>query len=160
MASTAACRAETWYSWMCRSMFSMTTIASSTTIPVARMTPKSVSVLIEKPISLMKAKAPISETGIVIVGMIVLRQVCRKMKMTMTTSRMASASVLSTSRIESLTTSVVSSAIWYCSPGGKLFARRISSAFTLRETSSALADGSWMTPKPTASRAWKRSSDA
>ena len=55
-------------------MFSITTIASSTTMPVARMMPKSVSVLIEKPISLTKANAPISETGIVIAGMIVLRQ--------------------------------------------------------------------------------------
>jgi hypothetical protein len=33
-------------SWMCRSMFSMTTIASSTTRPVASVMPKSVSVLI------------------------------------------------------------------------------------------------------------------
>ena len=55
-------------------MFSITTIASSTTMPVARMMPKSVSVLIEKPISLTNANAPMSETGIVIVGMSVLRQ--------------------------------------------------------------------------------------
>ena len=55
-------------------MFSMTTIASSTTMPVARMMPKSVSVLIEKPISLTNANAPTSETGIVMAGMSVLRQ--------------------------------------------------------------------------------------
>ena len=86
IASDAACRADTLYSWMCRSMFSITTIASSTTMPVARMMPKSVSVLMEKPISLTNANAPISDTGIVIAGMIVLRQVCRKTKMTSTTS--------------------------------------------------------------------------
>ena len=49
-------------------MFSITTMASSTTMPVASTMPKSVRVLIEKPNSLMKAKVPISETGIVIAG--------------------------------------------------------------------------------------------
>ena len=47
IASVAAFAAGTRNSWMWRSMFSMTTIASSTTMPVARMIPKSVSVLIE-----------------------------------------------------------------------------------------------------------------
>ena len=47
IASTAAFLADTLNSWMCRSMFSMTTIASSTTMPVARMMPNSVSVLME-----------------------------------------------------------------------------------------------------------------
>ena len=74
IASEAACLAGVRNSWMCRSMFSMTTIASSTTMPVARMMPKSVSVLMEKSISLTNANAPMSETGIVIVGMSVLRQ--------------------------------------------------------------------------------------
>src|SRR5258708_1794506 len=87
----------------------------------------------------MNAKAPTRETGMVIVGISVLRQVCRKMKMTMTTRMMASTSVFSTSRIESFTTCVVSSAIWYFSPGGKFFSSRSSSAFTLRVTSRALA---------------------
>jgi hypothetical protein len=75
------------------------------------MIPNSVSVLIEKPISFTNANAPMSDTGIVIVGMIVLRQVCRKKKMTRTTRTIASASVLSTSRIDSRTTSVVLKAI-------------------------------------------------
>ena len=44
---------------MCRSMFSITTIASSTTMPVASTMPNSVSVLIEKPNSLTKANVPI-----------------------------------------------------------------------------------------------------
>ena len=43
----------------------------------------------------------------VIAGMIVLRQVCRKTKMTSTTSAIASTSVFSTSSIDSSTTSVV-----------------------------------------------------
>ena len=93
-------------------MFSITTIASSTTMPVARMMPKSVSVLMEKPISFTNANVPMSETGIVIAGMSVLRQVCRNTKMTRTTSTIASASVFSTSRIDSSTTSVVLNATW------------------------------------------------
>ena len=40
-------------------------------------------------------------------------------------------------------------AIWYFIPGGNCFDSRSSSARTARSTSSALADGSWMTPKPT-----------
>jgi hypothetical protein len=75
IASDAAFAADTRYSWMCRSMFSITTIASSTTMPVARMMPNSVSVLIENPISLTNANAPISDTGMVMAGMSVLRQV-------------------------------------------------------------------------------------
>jgi hypothetical protein len=107
IASEAALRADTLYSWMWRSTFSMTTIASSTTMPVARMSPKSVSVLMEKSISLMNPKAPMSDTGIVIAGISVLRQVWRNTKITNTTRTMASASVLITSRIDSSTTSVV-----------------------------------------------------
>ena len=107
IASDAACAADTRYSWMCRSMFSITTIASSTTMPVARMMPNSVSVLMEKPISLTNAKAPMSETGMVMAGISVLRHVCRNTKITRTTSAIASTSVLRTSVIDSSTTSVV-----------------------------------------------------
>jgi hypothetical protein len=78
-------------------MFSMTTIASSTTMPVARTMPKSVSVLIENPITLTNANAPTRDTGIVIAGMSVLRHVWRNTKMTSTTSTIASRSVFTTS---------------------------------------------------------------
>ena len=81
-------------------MFSMTTIASSTTMPVARIRPNSVSVLMEKSISLMKPNVPTSDTGIVIAGISVLRQVWRKMKITSTTSAIASTSVFNTSAID------------------------------------------------------------
>ena len=47
-----------------RSMFSITTIASSTTSPVASVIPNSVRVLIEKPSNFTKAKVPMSETGV------------------------------------------------------------------------------------------------
>src|ERR1700743_2337834 len=97
-------------SLMWRSTFSMTTIASSTTSPVASVIPNSVSVLIEKPNSLTKMNVPISETGIVIAGMNVLRQSCRNKKITTMTSTIASTSVWSTSLIDSPTTVVESNA--------------------------------------------------
>ena len=64
-------------STMCRSTFSITTIASSTTKPVASVIPNNVSVLIEKPNAFTKMNVPTSETGIVIAGINVLRQSCR-----------------------------------------------------------------------------------
>src|SRR6185312_6215566 len=59
---------------ICRCTFSITTMASSTTSPVASTMPNIVSVLMEKPNILMNAKVPNSETGIVMVGMMVARQ--------------------------------------------------------------------------------------
>jgi hypothetical protein len=78
MATNAALCGSVMPSMMCRSTFSITTMASSTTKPVASVMPKSVSVLTEKPNTLTKIKVPISETGMVIAGMNVLRQSCRK----------------------------------------------------------------------------------
>ena len=100
-------------------MFSITTIASSTTRPVASVMPNSVSVLIEKPNSLTNANVPMSDTGIVIAGISVVRQFCRNRNMTSTTSPIASSSVVTTSRIDSETTVVVSKAISIFRPGGK-----------------------------------------
>src|SRR5882724_12056578 len=97
----------------------MTTIASSTTSPVASVIPKSVSELMEKPKSLMKANVPISDTGIVTAGITVARQSSKKKKITMMTMTTASSSVLTTSRTESPTTVVVSKATTYLIPGGK-----------------------------------------
>ena len=77
--------ASTW-----RLMFSSMTIASSTTRPTASTSARSVSVLIEKPNSHMKVKAPISDTGIVTIGTRVARKLRRKTKMTRTTSTTAS----------------------------------------------------------------------
>src|ERR1700742_2505772 len=77
IATEAALCGSVMPSTMCRSTFSMTTIASSTTSPVASVIPNSVSVLIENPNSLTKMKVPISETGIVIAGINVLRQSCK-----------------------------------------------------------------------------------
>ena len=60
-------------------VFSTTTIASSTTMPIASTRPNSVSVLIDIPSAIITAKVPISETGMVTAGISVVRKSCRKM---------------------------------------------------------------------------------
>src|SRR6267142_1611279 len=55
---------------------STTTIASSTTSPMARMSPKRDRVLIEKPSKGKMANVPISDTGTATRGMRVARQPC------------------------------------------------------------------------------------
>ena len=115
---------------MWRSMFSITTIASSTTMPVASTIPNSVSVLIEKPNSLTKAKVPTSDTGMVMVGMSVLRQFCRNRNITRTTRAIASSRVISTSLIDSRTTPTLSKASRHSRPGGKVFSSRAISFMT------------------------------
>jgi hypothetical protein len=151
MAAAAARKASFCPSRMCRSMFSITTMASSTTRPVASVMPNRVRVLMEKPSSFTKANVPMSDTGMVTAGMSVLRQSSRKTKMTRITSTMATARVKTTSEIDSLTASVVLKAMRYFIPGGKRSARRTSSARAARSTSSALASESCVMPKPTAS---------
>ena len=96
---------------ICRSTFSTTTIASSTTSPIASTSPKRVSVLMEKPNAIMMAKAPISETGIAITGIIAARQLCKKIKITSTTSPTASSNVTTSSINEMRTNSEVSKVI-------------------------------------------------
>ncbi len=88
---------------MFRSTFSTTTIASSTTMPMASTSPNSESVLIEKPNISRMAKVPTIETGTATSGMTDARQVWRNSTTTSTTSRMASNSVFTTSRMPSRT---------------------------------------------------------
>ena len=91
-----------------RSVFSSTTIASSTTIPIAKIIANSVSKLIEKPNKYKPAKVPINEIGTAIIGISVARQLCKNKKTTNTTNTKASANVLNTSLIVALTKSLVS----------------------------------------------------
>src|SRR6476646_7196648 len=77
IATEAALCGSVMPSVMCRSTFSITTIASSTTKPVASVIPNIVSVLIENPNAFTKINVPTSDTGIVIVGISVLRMSCR-----------------------------------------------------------------------------------
>src|SRR5919205_305418 len=62
---------------MCRSTFSTTTIASSTTIPIASTSPNSERVLIEKPLASITANVPTIEIGTAASGMIDARHVAQ-----------------------------------------------------------------------------------
>ncbi len=90
---------------------SVTTIASSTTRPIASTSPNSESVLIENPSSGKAMNAPISDTGTVSSGISVARALWRKRKTTAITSASAATRVIVISRIPSVTGAVVLSAI-------------------------------------------------
>ncbi len=78
---------------MLRSTFSTTTIASSTTIPMASTSPKSDNALMEKPKACISPKVPTIDTGTASSGITEARHVCRNRITTSTTSKMASNSV-------------------------------------------------------------------
>ena len=71
-------------------MFSVMTMASSTTRPTDKTTANMVSTLMEKPATYITKKAPIRDTGITMQGTRVTRQSRRKRKMMMITSTNAS----------------------------------------------------------------------
>ncbi len=81
------------FSMLCEAP-STTTMASSTTMPIASTMANSVDMLTEKPIASIAAKAPMMVTGTVVAGTSMARQSCRKMRMTTSTSSAASISVL------------------------------------------------------------------
>ena len=85
---------------MLRSTFSTTTIASSTTMPIASTRPNSDRLLSEKPNRLITKKVPTSEIGIATIGMMAARQVCRNRITTSTTSTSASTMVSMTASID------------------------------------------------------------
>ena len=74
---------------MLRSTFSTTTMASSTTMPMASTRPNSDRLFRVKPNIAMKKKVPISDTGMATSGMMAARQVCRNTTTTSTTSSTA-----------------------------------------------------------------------
>src|SRR5208282_5670125 len=81
-----------WSSRRCAA--STTTIASSTTMPIASTRPNSVNVLIENPSAANMAKVPTTDTGTVNIGISVARQLCRNTNTTSSTSAIAMNSVL------------------------------------------------------------------
>ena len=85
---------------------STTTIASSTTKPVARIMPKRVSSLIEKPNAFTKSKAPKSAIGNANAGTSVAFQSCRKRKIIKRTNTIASRRASSAPYIDALIKSV------------------------------------------------------
>ncbi len=93
---------------MFNSTASTTTMASSTTRPMARTSPKRDSELMEKPSIGKNIKVPSRDTGTVNAGIKVVLKLCRKMKTTKITKSSASHSVVTISLIPSRTESVVS----------------------------------------------------
>ena len=91
---------------MLRSTFSTTTIASSTTMPMASTSPNRLRALIEKPSACSAAKVPTTDTGTASSGMMDARQVCRNRITTSTTSAIASSRVWITDLIEARTNCV------------------------------------------------------
>ena len=81
-------------------MFSTTTMASSTTRPIASTMASSVSRLKLKPASSISVQTPISDSGIVTTGMMTERNDARNRKITTTTISTASISVFFTSSID------------------------------------------------------------
>ena len=69
---------------------STTTMASSTTMPIASTMANKVDRLTEKPSAAIAAKAPMMVTGTVVAGTSVARQSCRKTRMTISTRTAAS----------------------------------------------------------------------
>ena len=93
---------------MTRSTFSTTTMASSTSRPMASTRPNMVRVLMPKPKAARTPKVPSSTTGTAMVGMSVARKFCRNRYITRKTSSTASRRVLTTSSMEIRTNGVVS----------------------------------------------------
>ncbi|OPZ72245.1 MAG: hypothetical protein BWY83_00754 [bacterium ADurb.Bin478] len=75
-------------------------MASSTTMPMARTMPSIVNTLIENPAAYMMKKEPISEMGMAITGMTVVRQSRKNKKMINTTSAKAVITVSATSLMD------------------------------------------------------------
>ena len=108
IALIAASFGPTFCSSMMRQTFSTTTMASSTTMAIARTRPNSEIRLMVSPNAARSAKVPTSETGMVIVGISVPRQSWRKMKMVRKTRMPASIRVWMTPWMASFTKIVVS----------------------------------------------------
>src|ERR1700730_10547194 len=103
---------------MCRTMFSITTTASSTTKPTAIDNAISDRLSRLYPSSYSTAKVPINDNGTVTAGITVAQKLRRKMKITITTSATVSINVNCTSLIEARIVSVRSEMTLTLTAGG------------------------------------------
>jgi len=99
-------------------MFSVTTMASSTTKPVEMVSAMSERLSREKPQRYITPKVPMSETGTATPGMSMVRTSRRKTKTTMITRTTAMTSVRSTSSIEARIVVVWSTMVVSLMPAG------------------------------------------
>ena len=102
-------------------MFSVTTIPSSTTNPVAKTMAKSVNTLMENPHKYMIKNVAINETGISINGLNAIDQSLKNKKMMMITKTTDIANVSATSTTDFLIKMVLSKAISNLISLGKSF---------------------------------------
>ena len=101
---------------MWRAMFSMTTMASSTTKPLAMLSAMSERLSMLKPNRYITANVPMSDTGTATAGISVARALLRKIKTTATTRQIERINVISTSRTEARIVVVRSRTTLNCMP--------------------------------------------
>lgn len=126
---------------MSRSTFSMTMMASSTTIPMAKTNPKRVRVFMEKPSTSIPAKAPMIETGTARHGINVALKFFKNKRTTKKTKMKASTRVFMTSFMEFCMKRLVSKATLYPIPLGNDSDIFFSLVVTFLEVSRAFAPG-------------------
>ncbi len=141
IAFSAACRGVIFPSSTILAQSSTTTMASSTTIAMASTSPNRVRVLRVNPSSFITANVAISDTGIVIIGMITALQLCRNRRITSITISVVSANVTSTSSIE--TKLVVFISTRQLTPSGRYRSSSSSFCSTSFATARALASERW-----------------
>src|SRR5450830_1789728 len=126
-------------------MFSIMTMASSTTKPVAIVNAIKVRLLIEKPAIYMTAKVPTSDSGTATLGMMVADTLRRNTKITITTSAIDKNSSNFTSSTEARIVVVRSVRIWTSIAPGRLAFKLGKSFLMLSTTAITLAPGwRWM----------------
>src|SRR3954468_23237979 len=119
-------------------------IASSTTMPMARVSASRVKLLIENPMKYMMANAATMDVGIARPGMMVALRLRKKMKMITTTRRAAISRVSCASLIERLTKIDWSKPMLRVTPGGRDAWIRGSSSLMAFDTEMML-DFDWRT---------------
>ncbi len=143
IAFSAACRGVIFPSSTILAQSSTTTMASSTTIAMASTSPNRVRVLRVNPSSFITANVAISDTGIVIIGMITALQLCRNRRITNITISVVSANVTSTSSIDAETKLVVFISTRQLTPSGRYRSSSSSFCSTSFATARALASERW-----------------
>ena len=125
-----------------RATFSIITIASSTTKPVAMVSAISVRLFSEKPARYITPKVPTSDSGTATAGMIVAGTLRRNRKITITTSAIASISSNCTARTDARIVTVRSLSTCSVAAAGS-DARSEGSSAWMRSTTSMTFDPGW-----------------
>ncbi len=137
---------------ICRSTFSSTTMASSTTRPMASTMASKVIRFMEKPNRSIIITTPIRLSGIVMIGMMTARKEPRNKVITTSTMAAASSMVLITSWMDSLMAMVESYSTLVCMVLGMLLFRLGINSSTSWAMLMGLAVGAALTAMTTASR--------